>query len=377
MVVHPVAWRPSSLDDGEVAAEEDGGELEPTLPVAAVARRLGVAPATLRTWDRRYGIGPTGRAAGRHRRYAPADIARLELMQRALLRGATPAEAAEYALRDSATSPPHPPGHPAAHGSGVDTALDPEWELAIASLVRAAPDPLPARPKSDRRVARGGASSVRAGGRVLRLSGAAPRASGLGRAALAMNAVAAQKLIHEAIGEQGAVTVWDTVVRPVLAAVTGPWTRSGEYVDVEHLVNECTLAAMINATPLVTTPRNPRPVLLCCLPGEQHSLPLYVLRAALASRQIGTLMLGAALPEPALASAVRRTAPAAVVLWAQLPRPAASIVLGGLPRARPPVRLFACGPGWADTDLPARVERLATLAEATGRIDALIEWRPA
>ena len=30
------------------------------LSVAAVARRLGVAPATLRTWDRRYGIGPSG-----------------------------------------------------------------------------------------------------------------------------------------------------------------------------------------------------------------------------------------------------------------------------------------------------------------------------
>ena len=75
---------------------------EPTLPVAAVARRLGIAPATLRTWDRRYGIGPSGHTTGRHRRYAPADIARLELMQRALLRGATPAEAAEYALRATA-----------------------------------------------------------------------------------------------------------------------------------------------------------------------------------------------------------------------------------------------------------------------------------
>ncbi|MGI9196332.1 MAG: MerR family transcriptional regulator, partial [Candidatus Nanopelagicales bacterium] len=38
------------------------------LTVAAVARRLGVAPATLRTWDRRYGVGPTEHAAGSHRR---------------------------------------------------------------------------------------------------------------------------------------------------------------------------------------------------------------------------------------------------------------------------------------------------------------------
>ena len=30
----------------------------PALGVVAVARRLGVATGTLRTWDRRYGLGP-------------------------------------------------------------------------------------------------------------------------------------------------------------------------------------------------------------------------------------------------------------------------------------------------------------------------------
>ena len=38
---------------------------EPHLSVAAVARMLGIAPATLRTWDRRYGIGPSAHAAAR------------------------------------------------------------------------------------------------------------------------------------------------------------------------------------------------------------------------------------------------------------------------------------------------------------------------
>ena len=42
---------------------------EELLTVAAVARRLGVAPATLRTWDRRYGLGPSSHEAGEHRRY--------------------------------------------------------------------------------------------------------------------------------------------------------------------------------------------------------------------------------------------------------------------------------------------------------------------
>ncbi|HEV8557716.1 MAG TPA: MerR family transcriptional regulator [Actinophytocola sp.] len=322
----------------------DGHDLmrEPTLPVAAVARRLGIAPATLRTWDRRYGIGPSGHTTGRHRRYAPADIARLEMMQRALLRGATPAEAAEYALRAT----PEPGVAPA--GSADDL------EAELASLI-------------------GGAVTGRpGGGSVLRLPGRSPAARGLGRAALAMDATAAQQLITDAIAEQGVIPVWDTVIRPVLAAVAARWEHSGEYVEVEHLLHECALAAVIGATPLVSAPRNPRPVLLCCVPDERHSLPLYVLRAALAARGLGTQLLGAALPADALAAAVRRTAPAAVALWAQLPRHASAPVFDHIPKTRQPIRLFAAGPGWHTTDLPTRVERLDDLPAAVDRLESLL-----
>ena len=324
----------------------DGHDLmrEPTLPVAAVARRLGIAPATLRTWDRRYGIGPSGHTTGRHRRYAPAAIARLETMQRALLRGATPAEAAEYALRAT----PEP---------GTDPAGGPDdLEAELASLIGGAVTARPARP----------------GGGVLRLPGGAPAARGLGRAVLAMDATAAQRLIADAIADQGVVRAWDMVIRPVLAAVAARWAHSGEYVEVEHLLHECALAAVIGATPLVSVPRNPRPVLLCCVPDERHSLPLYVLRAALATRGLGTQLLGAALPAAALAAAVRRTAPAAVALWAQLPRHASAPLFDHIPKTRQPIRLFAAGPGWLGTALPTRVEHLDDLPLAVDRLESLL-----
>ena len=54
----------------------------PALTVAAVARRLGVAPATLRTWDRRYGLGPSAHAAGSHRRYTADDVDRDQALPR-------------------------------------------------------------------------------------------------------------------------------------------------------------------------------------------------------------------------------------------------------------------------------------------------------
>ena len=75
-------------DSGDPAAPS------PMLTVAAVARRLGVAPSTLRTWDRRYDLGPSAHTAGSHRRYGPEDLARLVVMRRLTLEGVPPAEAA-------------------------------------------------------------------------------------------------------------------------------------------------------------------------------------------------------------------------------------------------------------------------------------------
>ncbi|MFC8801406.1 MerR family transcriptional regulator [Promicromonospora sp. NPDC057138] len=84
-------------------AQNSGGSRtsSPGLAVAAVARRLGVAPATLRTWDRRYGLGPSGRTAGSHRRYTPDDVARLLVMRRLTLEGVAPVDAARAAVEAS------------------------------------------------------------------------------------------------------------------------------------------------------------------------------------------------------------------------------------------------------------------------------------
>jgi transposase len=69
------------------------------LSAGAVARRLGVAVTTLRTWHQRYGLGPSHHVPGHHRRYTAEDVARLEVMQRLTAEGVTPAEAARWAKR--------------------------------------------------------------------------------------------------------------------------------------------------------------------------------------------------------------------------------------------------------------------------------------
>src|ERR1700743_2296656 len=53
---------------------------EPAWTAGQVARHLGIAESTLRSWHRRYGIGPHGSEPGRYRHYTEADVARLRRM---------------------------------------------------------------------------------------------------------------------------------------------------------------------------------------------------------------------------------------------------------------------------------------------------------
>jgi len=296
---------------------------EPHLSVAAVARMLGIAPATLRTWDRRYGIGPSAHAPGRHRRYSPQDIARLETMRHALVRGVGPAEAARYALASS--------------NGGLAAVVD------------------DVRP--------------RAGGTMLRLPGAGRYARGLGRAALALDFPAARTVLVEAVDTLGVVATWDDVARPVLTAVARRWATTGAGVEIEHLLSQ-SIAAVFSAHALAKgeAPEG-RPVLLAGMPHERHTLPLLVLAAALGDRSVPVQPMGTDLPRAALHAAVRRTAPAAVVLWSQTAATADVTLLETLPETRPRSRTFVAGPGWEDLSLPARVQPLTSLTQA---VDALV-----
>lgn len=84
---------------------EGGTSPQVMLTVAAVARRLGVAPSTLRTWDRRYGLGPSTHTAGSHRRYSRSDVSRLTIMRGLVMEGVPPGEAAQIALGTPVDAP--------------------------------------------------------------------------------------------------------------------------------------------------------------------------------------------------------------------------------------------------------------------------------
>ncbi|MEU6761901.1 MerR family transcriptional regulator [Streptomyces sp. NPDC046853] len=322
----------------------DGDSAGTGVTTGALARRLGVSPTTLRTWDRRYGLGPARRDPGHHRRWSDRDIAVLEEMGRLTSAGMPPAEAAHQALKllDAATAA-HPLTGP----------------VIVPGPRRSAP---PARkPSSD--------TMVR-------------RRKGLSRAAVRLDAPTVQDLLADAVESHGLVTAWQELMVPTLHAVGRKWEEAGDrYVEVEHLLSWHISRTLHRCA---AEPKNPAPsgapgteapLVLACVPGEQHCLPLEALSAALGELGLPQRMFGAAVPVEAVSSAVRRTGPAVVVLWAQA-RSTASVPLArhiadirwGVRGARGRPVVMLAGPGWAGPAVRGAL-RPTSLREALGQID--------
>jgi hypothetical protein len=70
------------------------------------------------------------------------------------------------------------------------------------------------------------------------------------------------------------------------------------------------------------------------------------------------------MPASALAAAVRRTGPALLFVWSQLPGTADPAVLSALPATRPPTAVVVGGPGWLAERLPPGVHLAGDLHDA-------------
>ncbi|MGW0657470.1 MerR family transcriptional regulator [Streptodolium elevatio] len=313
------------------ASDPEGDASDPaSFTAGAVARRLGVAVTTLRSWDRRYGVGASRVSSGGHRRYTPADLARLERMCALVAEGMPLADAARIADRAAAS---------ARRGDTGDTGDTPR----------------------------------RGGGETLPVRGAGRAGQGLARAAMRLDADTVRALLERNFATKGIVDGWEDLARPVLFGMGRKWERGTDavavdkYVEVEHLLSQCVSAALHRVRPPSAADPRPTPhgrgALLACAESELHTLPLEALSAALAERSVPVRMFGAALPDAALLRAVHRTTPAAVVLWSQTPETAAPHTLAALRRA-PGVTVYAAGPGWANSARPPGISVLQSLPEA-------------
>jgi MerR family transcriptional regulator, light-induced transcriptional regulator len=297
------------------------------LTAGAVARRLGIAVTTLRTWHQRYGLGPSRHVPGQHRRYTAEDLDRLQVMRRLIGQGIAPAEAAAWALRDPA-GPEVPAAAPAT-------------------------------------------SARDGGGQAIPLGRADPAARGLARASMRLDATAMRDILETVIAERGVVRAWAEVAMPVLIGIGERYEATLRFIEVEHLTSRAVTEAL-SAVPRPDDAGGPPRVLLAAADEEQHTLPLEALAAALAEAGVACRLLGPRVPTQALVDAVVRTGPAVVVLWSQVHHTGDLLQLTRVATApHPPMLIAAAGPGWPH-ELPPGVVQLTDLGEAVKLVQTAV-----
>jgi DNA-binding transcriptional MerR regulator len=299
------------MDGDEPRRGSDGVRaLEPALTISAVERRTGIPQATLRAWETRYGLAPSRVTAGGHRRYTSSDVARLRSVQHLVARGVPAGEAARSVL--SLDGEPQLPHLDLAPGTG-------RWARELAT------------------------------------------------AAIDLDGPATRALLREHLAAHGVLVTWDTVLRPVLGAIGDQWPELPHGVAAEHMLSH--IATVVLGESLRRPPGvGDRSVLLACVPGELHDLPLYALWAALDVTRAEAILLGARTPVDSLAASVERHRPDLVVMFCLLPEFGRTELLQQLRGAA----LVAAGPGWDTASLPDDVEHVDDLLGATEVVTKLL-----
>jgi DNA-binding transcriptional MerR regulator len=282
--------------------------------IGELARRAGIPAATLRAWERRYGIVDPQRTDSGYRLYSAEDENRLRAMVALIERGLAPAEAARQVLREAREAAG------SARGNGVQPT---DVEVLRADLLQSliAFDETTAHAVLDR----------------------------------AVNAYGSYNLVHE-------------IVLPVLRRTGELWADGTVTVAQEHFGSK-----LIHGR-LLALGRGwgagPGPLLLmACSPGELHDLPLAAFALTMRERGCRIALLGADTPVDTLRSSAQGLAPAAVVISATSDGAARELAaLGPLELGAPTV----VGGAGADAQLAQAIGAELLPADMNAAADALI-----
>lgn len=315
-VKHPQTRKVSQSPDGNPPSPQhpprSAAGAKPTLRVSAVAERLGVAAATLRTWDRRYGLGPSEHAAGSHRQYSWADFERLTTMRRLTQQGMAPAEAARVALAQDVTGEYAPPA-------------------ASVTTIGATPTP-----------------GHVTGPIVDQLDDLPEAARPLVRAAARMDSGTIRQVFSSRLAASGVCEAWEELAMPALQLVGEHWAQTGQGVDIEHLLTNALICSLADYRHGLGATRGL--TLLASADEDQHDLPLHAAATGLAEYGLRSALLGARMPHSALLSSLASVETDVLVLLALIQPNLGQV--GQLAGVAENTRLILAGPGWAHVGTP-------------------------
>lgn len=232
--------------------------------IGDLSGRTGVSTHQLRAWERRYGLLRPRRSGGNYRLYAPADEARVRLMQRYLREGIPPAQAAE---------------------------------LTIAARFT---------------VSAGG-------GRHVPSRDAAAAQQEIRKALTGFDETSAQRVLERLFIAFTPTTVTRDVLMPYMHEVGEQWSTGHMSVGEEHFATNFFQARLLALARGWDRGLGPR-ALLACAPNEQHTLGLIVFGIALHELGWRITYLGADTPIATLSEVAKIINPELTVIAATMPR---------------------------------------------------------
>ena len=233
--------------------------------IRAVSELAGVTTATLRAWERRYGVPSPARTASAYRLYGDADVKLVRKMRELVDGGVAPAEAARQVLAESAPAPP------------PQEVIDP-YEAAADRIVAATTSFDP-------------------------------------------DAVALE--VSRALALGPAVTIFDRTLAPALHRIGDLWHRGTITVAQEHLAAHIVMSSLADMIRFAQPLGESRRVILACFADEDHQIPLHGAGLHLTSWGFRVVMIGARTPPAAIARAVATLAPDLVALSVTMAPPPA------------------------------------------------------
>jgi len=243
--------------------------------IKQAALRSGVAIATIRAWERRYGVVVPERTAGGYRLYDDAAIDRLTAMRRLVeVEGLRPSQAADQVHAGGASFP----GYPSGIGPGV-------------------------APGARGAGAQAGASSDRM---VQELRQATSR----------LDVIAIERILDEAFASERFEAATANVVYPMLRAIGEDWASGAIDVAMEHAASETIRRRLARFYDAAVDRASSFDVIVGLPPGSRHEIGAMGFAVAARRRGLGVLYLGADVPVTSWVRATEHMRPAVAVVGA-------------------------------------------------------------
>lgn len=250
----------------------------PTYNLKAVIHETGLSPATLRAWERRYGLIKPQRSAGGHRLYTEHDIDMLKWLIARQAEGLSISHAVEL------------------------------WR----SLEKDKLDPLQAISPPQTAPLSSGASLDH-----LRSTWV--------NACLTFNEQASEQALAEALAIASPESVCSEVLQKGLAEIGDGWYAGKVSVQQEHFASSLAMRRLHSLFAAAAKPTRTERILAACPPGEQHEFVLLLLSLILRRRGWDVVYLGANVPLTRLDATIQRINPRLVLSVAQTLNSAASL----------------------------------------------------